>query len=122
MESRKLSQGSTTTLHPKAFSNGDRKNPTPLVRTQNSHPQPPIKEHRNSPLRTRWNSRDTQDPRVTNTIAGCHLRRFRSQTQHANLAHVAIAVTHPHISGTLSISQCRRCTGKLEASPSLSNR
>lgn len=56
-----------------------------------------------SPLSARWNSSDAQDPRVANAIARCHLRRFRCQTQHAHLAHVAVAVAHPNVSRALSI-------------------
>lgn len=75
-----------------------------------------------SPLGARWNSSDAQDPRVANAIARCDLRRFRCQTQHAHLAHVAVAVAHPNVSRALSIGQGGRSTGELQASPSLSNR
>lgn len=75
-----------------------------------------------SPLGARWNSSHAKDPRVANAIARCHLWRFRCQTQHAHLAHVAIAVAHPNVSRALSIGQGGRSTGELQASSSLSNR
>ena len=87
-----------------------------------SHCQPSKVERELSPLCARWNSRDTQDPRVADPVARCHLRWFRGETQHAHLTHVAVAVAHPNVPRALSIGQSGRSAGELQASSSLSYR
>ena len=106
--------------HLEASSNRNCK--TPGVKAP-AHTCQPSKVERNlSPLSARWNSRDTEDPRVADSVARCHLRWFRGETQHAHLTDVAVAVAHPNVPGTLSIGQGGRSAGELQASSSLSYR